>query len=201
MHRKFEIFKCKNNNIFSVISNFHLDFVRAFWNGKTVIMLPSFISSMMIQLSTDYKYFASKHDPIKIINKYRSRNMGIILNSKEKIHHYLYNSKNFINNEYNYHAEMYKYNPSINMGPQKLTSEIFKVKKYECANSNGNSFIIETNDLYKNIEYSIYKNEAFSSLITSDYFNALKCINVNGTVNMLSTENIKMFYHIFSTLL
>jgi hypothetical protein len=164
-------------------------------------MLPSFISSMMIQLSTDYKYFASKHDPIKIINKYRSRNMGIILNSKEKIHHYLYNSKNFINNEYNYHAEMYKYTTSINMGPQKLTSEIFKVKKYECANSNGNSFIIETNDLYKNIEYSIYKNEAFSSLITSDYFNALKCINVNGTVNMLSTENIKMFYHIFSTLL
>ena len=199
MHRKFEIFKCKNNNIFSIISNFHLDFVRAFWNGKTVIMLPSFISSMMIQLSTDYKYFASKHDPIKIINKYRSRNMGIILNSKEKIHHYLYNSKNFINNEYNYHAEMYKYNSNINMGPLKLTSEIFKVKKYECANSN--SIYIEPNDLYKNIECSTYKHEAFSSLLTSEYFKSLKCINVNGTVNTLNTENIKIFYHIFSTLL
>lgn len=203
MHRKFEIFKCKNNNIFSIISNFHLDFVRAFWNGTTVIMLPSFISSMMIQLSTDYKYFASKHDPIKIINKYRSRNMGIILNSKEKIHYYLYNSKNYINNEYNYHYEMYKcnYNSNMNMGPQKITSEIFKVKKYECANSNVNLINADANDLYKNIEYSTFKSEAFSSLLTSDYFNSLKCINLNGSVNVLNTENIKMFYHIFSTLL
>ena len=60
---------------------------------------------------------------------------------------------------------------------------------------------VESNDLYKNIEFSTYKHEAFSSLLTSDYFNSLKCINVNGTVNMLSTENIKIFYHIFSTLL
>jgi hypothetical protein len=197
MHRKFEIFKCKNNNIFSIISNFHLDFVRAFWNGKTVMMLPSFISSMMIQLSTDYKYFASKHDPIKIINKYRSRNMGIILNSKEKIHYHLYNSKNYINNEYNYYAEIYKKNNYI--GPQKITSEIFKVKKYECANSN--VIYVEVSDLYKNIECSTYKNDAFSSLLTSDYFNSLKCINVNGTVNVLNLENIKIFYHIFSGLL
>ena len=43
---------------------------------------------------------------------------------------------------------MYKYNSNINMGPLKLTSEIFKVKKYECANSNGNFIYIEPNDLY-----------------------------------------------------
>ena len=203
MYRKFEIFKCKNNNIFSIISNFHLDFVRAFWNGSTVIMLPSFISSMMTQLSTDYKYFASKHDPIKIINKYRSRNMGIILNQKEKIHHYTYNCKKYINNEYNYHAEMYKCNSNwnYNMGPQTLTSEIFKVKKYECANHNSNSIVLETNDLYKNISYATCKSDAFSSLLTTDYFNNLKCININGSVNALNIECIKQFYHIFATLL
>jgi hypothetical protein len=200
MHRKFEIFKCKNNNIFSIISNFHLDFVRAFWNGKTVIMLPSFISSMMIQLSTDYKYFASKHDPIKIINKYRSRNMGIILNSKEKIHHYLYNSKTFINNEYNYHAEMYKCNSNwnCNLGPQLLSSEIFKVNKYESANHNSSKYI-DKNELYKGIIFTNCKQDSFNSLHTTEYFNSLKCINIKGTIDALNVENIKIFYNIFES--
>jgi hypothetical protein len=205
MHRKFEIFKCKDNNIFSIISNFHLDFVRAFWNGKTVIMLPSFISSMMIQLSTDYKYFASKHDPIKIINKYRSRNMGIILNSKEKIHHNLYNSKNFINNEYNYHAEMYKFknNWNYNLGPQPLSAEIFKVDKYQYASHNNVKYV-EKNELYKEVHSKIYANckqDAFSSLHTTEYFNNLKCINNKGTIDALNVENIKIFYNIFELIL
>jgi hypothetical protein len=89
------------------------------------------------------------------------------------------------------------------MGPQTLTSEIFKVKKYECANynSNSNSVVLETNDLYKNISYANCKSDAFNSLLTTEYFNNLKCININGTVNVLNVECIKQFYHIFATLL
>jgi hypothetical protein len=34
----------------------------------------------------DYKYFAGSKDPIEIINKYRSRGFGTILNDTEKLH-------------------------------------------------------------------------------------------------------------------
>jgi hypothetical protein len=192
MHRTIEVFKSKNNNIFGILSNFHLDFVRAYWNGSTVIMLPSFISSMMIQLSTDYKYFASKHDPIKIINKYRSRNFGVILNKKEKAHMYYYNELKYVNNEYNYYHEMYSTN-SFNWGPQPFTSEIFKVKKYECANYNNASY----NTFNKNIIFVKDKNDVninFNNLVTSELFKNLKCINDNGLINPLSIEYIKLFY-------
>jgi hypothetical protein len=193
MYRTIEVFKSKNNNIFGILSNFHLDFVRAFWNGSTVIMLPSFISSMMIQLSTDYKYFASKHDPIKIINKYRSRNFGIILNEKEKAHMYYYNKLKHVNNEYNHYYEMYTTN-NFNWGPQPITSEIFKVRKYECPNYNNNDGY---NTVNKNIIFAKDKNNAninFNNLVTSELFKSLKCINDDGLINPLSIEYIKLFY-------
>lgn len=90
--KTFEIFKSKDVNFFSMISKFHMGFVRATWNGTTVHCLTSYITSMMIQLTTDYKYFSSIRDPVEIVNKYRSRGWGIILNDKEKVHMANFNS-------------------------------------------------------------------------------------------------------------
>ena len=77
-----------------------MGFVRGLWDGKKAKCLPSYISSMMLQLSTDYKYFASIRDPIDIINKYRSRGFGIILNDFEKTHMAYFNSIKNTNNKW-----------------------------------------------------------------------------------------------------
>lgn len=82
----FELFKTKYPSIWSMISRFHLPCVRAYYNGDNVYMLPSFITAMMTNMNTDYKYFAGAKDPIEIINKYRTRGFGVFLNDMEKIH-------------------------------------------------------------------------------------------------------------------
>ena len=46
-------------------------------------MTPSCVSACMTQLNIDYKYFAGSKDPIEIINKYRMRGFGTILNKNE----------------------------------------------------------------------------------------------------------------------
>ena len=86
MKHPFELFKTKYRSIWSMISRFHLPCVRAYYDGNNVYMLPSFITAMMTNMNTDYKYFAGAKDPIEIINKYRTRGFGVFLNDMEKIH-------------------------------------------------------------------------------------------------------------------
>ena len=79
----FEFFQIKYDSFFSTVSHFHLPIVRSYYNGSTVYLTPSCISACMTFLNIDYKYFAGKKDPIEIINKYRMRGFGTILNEKE----------------------------------------------------------------------------------------------------------------------
>lgn len=129
----FEIFKTKDENFFSVISKFHLGIVRAYWNGRTMKCLPSYISTMMLQLSLDYKYFASIRNPIEIIDKNRSRGYGTILNFNEKVHMVKFNC----NSENKKWADMYKINlkdkESVKgvFGTKKSTDAIFKPLDFE----------------------------------------------------------------------
>ena len=81
-----EIFQTKYKDFFSCVSRFHLPCVRGYYNGDNVYLLPSCISAHMTFVNIDYKYFAGSKDPIEIINKYRSRGFGTILNDTEKIH-------------------------------------------------------------------------------------------------------------------
>ena len=60
-----------------------LPIVRSYYDGNTVYITPSCISACMTFLNMDYKYFAGSKDPIEIINKYRSRGFGTILNENE----------------------------------------------------------------------------------------------------------------------
>lgn len=75
-----EIFKLKWNQV----ARFHLDCVRAAYNGKTVKMLPSFISALMTFTNLSYKYFSGKTDIVSILLKYLNCGFGTIINNKEK---------------------------------------------------------------------------------------------------------------------
>ena len=81
----FEFFQTKFPEFFSTVSRFHLPIVRSYYDGNNIYITPSCISACMTLLNFDYKYFAGSRDPIEIINKYRMRGFGTILNDHEII--------------------------------------------------------------------------------------------------------------------
>jgi len=198
INRQFEVFKIKKDNFFSVISKFHMGFVRAYWNGTTVKCLPSYISSMMLQLSTDYNYFASIRDPIEIINKYRSRGFGIILNDNEKIHMIYYNSLK-TNKEENVWNKMYNINiknkQSITnvFGYKLLGNDIYKPSKFfngadnDCFINVPHTYAFTFDDAFRTI-YPNFSSRSF------EFMARLKSINHKGYINPLQKEYIKIFW-------
>ncbi len=78
----FEIFPNKKEDHMSLVANFHMPCVRAYYNGN-VYMTPSFITAHMTYMNIDYKYVAGNKDPLEIINKYRMRGFGTWLNNNE----------------------------------------------------------------------------------------------------------------------
>lgn len=198
--KTFEIFKSRNENFFSIVSKFHMGFVRAFWNGTTVKCLPSYISSMMLQFASDYKYFSSIRDPIEIVNKYRSRGFGIVLNNYEKLHMAYYNSSKIKDNNSNTKwIEMYKINVKSKQsvenifGIKKSSDNIFKPSKY---------FIGVPDDCFKNINHDTLSSfdESFSSLITSSLFPLVKnkAIGDNGKINPLDRNIINLGWNLLN---
>ena len=87
-----EVFRTKYEEFFSCVSRFHLPCVRGYYDGNNVYLLPSCITALMTHTNIDYKYFAGVRDPIDIINKYRMRGIGTIINVQEKMHMLNYNS-------------------------------------------------------------------------------------------------------------
>jgi hypothetical protein len=86
MVRPVEIFKTRYAEHFGTIARFHLPIVRGYYDGTTVKLLSSCITAIMTRVNLGYRYFAGVRDPIVIINKYRDRGYGIILNPKEHVH-------------------------------------------------------------------------------------------------------------------
>lgn len=91
LRREIEIFHINYEEFFSCVARFHLPCVRAYYNGQKVYVLPSFITAMMTFTNIDYKYSSGMKDPIEIINKYRFRGFGTILNKREKDYTTQYN--------------------------------------------------------------------------------------------------------------
>lgn len=84
MNHSVEMFRAKGDDFFSTVARFHLPCVRGYYSNNNVYLLPSCITAMMTGINIDYKYFAGIRDPVEILNKYRVRGFGIILNKKEK---------------------------------------------------------------------------------------------------------------------
>lgn len=78
-----EVFRINGKEFFSCIAGFHLPCVRAYITETNCYMTPSAITSYLTLTNIDFNYFAGSCDPISIINKYRMRGFGIILNSLE----------------------------------------------------------------------------------------------------------------------
>jgi hypothetical protein len=127
MLHSIEAFRIKDPSFFSVVARFHLPCVRGFYTGNNIYMLPSCVTAMMTGINIDYKYFAGIRDPIDILNKYRMRGYGILINDNEKQHMVYYNGS--LNNKWN---NMFNVNlknkDSINkfFGAQNINSNIFK---------------------------------------------------------------------------
>lgn len=119
--RVIEIFKIDTVEPFNTVARFHKPCVRAYLQGDTFYMLPSFIIAMMTMINIDYKYFAGSRDPIDIINKYISRGFSVILNTKEKKAYLMYNKNVDTTNG------MFKItDDSKALGPKNLNDKIYK---------------------------------------------------------------------------
>ena len=189
----FEIFNIQEKNFFSSVSSFHLPIVRAFYNGSTVLMTPSCITACHTMINIDYKYFAGSRDPIEIINKYRCRGYGIILNDKEK--------QRFV--EYNNLVPKWNQLYSINIKRPETVLNIFGVRQrndriYLISEENINRnklipiFLNYDIDYFYNNLYGCYNNNYNIIEIVKNF----KCINEYGYVNPIQLWIIDAFYNI-----
>jgi len=154
MERPLEVFRSKYSDYFSVVARFHLPIVRGFYNGENVYVTPELITAIMTHTNIDYKYFAGIRDPIDIIDKYRVRGFGTILNDTEQSHMLEYNKsvekwKKIFELDKNKSSSTMK----SHMGAKCLDSNMFRPGKYEQEYPDSiyktvkNSYIDTLNDL------------------------------------------------------
>lgn len=171
-----EIFQTKYNNFFATVSRFHLPPVRSYYNGNTVLMLPSCITACHTFLNIDYKYFAGTKDPIEIINKYRFRGFGTLLNDKEKIRFLEYSSLipkwNIL---YNNIKKKMKNKNNIN--------QIFGSKQY--------NNLFYTNNLNKNNKYFNIQQPGINNSYINNLIENLNQNNNNSIINKIKMINNK----------
>jgi len=78
-----ELFMTKSDDFISLVSQFHLPCVRAYYDGTNVLMTPTCVTANLTYMNIDYKYVSSTTDIREIINKNRMRGFGIWLNDTE----------------------------------------------------------------------------------------------------------------------
>jgi len=127
LDRSIEIFQIKHPDYFSTISTFHLPCVRGYYDGDNVYMLPSCVTSIMTHLNIDYKYFSNgknSRSPVDIINRYRTRGFGTLINTEEK------NSMVTYNSEHDVEKKMFGTTSNKIFGGKVLGDEMFKPGKH-----------------------------------------------------------------------
>lgn len=198
----FEVFKIADTEFFASVSKFHLPCVRSYYNGTDCFMLPSAITAYHTLTNIDFKYFVGACDPISIIDKYRRRGYGTLLN-KAEIEQYL-----------SYVSTVDKCKKAYNItgagdinsivGSRSVSDNIFKPRKYLpedyalCKKSKTEysnlpiKYTQTTGDIVK-IYQSKYPSYA-SGLIT------MRVVNANGAVDPLKKWVIDASYDIMQTL-
>jgi len=83
LNHHFECFSIPFEDPWSTINKFHLGQVRGYYNGKNVYYTISAIMALQTKLSPDYRIMFGSKDPGEILNKYRMRGFGCILNDNE----------------------------------------------------------------------------------------------------------------------
>ena len=213
--RDFELFPVFKDDFMSTVANFHMPCVRAYYNGETVYMTPSFVSAHMTFMNIDYKYFAGSKDPINIINKYRMRGFGCWLNKNEINTYikYIYEVPFWKNILYIHPNNKQSY--STWLGPLNINAAIFKVRKYNANLITGEKISPSENKYTEYVDYKILtKSEYYINRFNYTINNLLKnikCINgdtgyiepldrtiIVSTYNKPKTSNINIIQPIIS---
>nr|AEX62698.1 hypothetical protein mv_R493 [Moumouvirus Monve] len=195
---QFEVFRIGEEEFFGCVSRFHLPCVRSYYNGDKCYMLPSAITAYQTLTNIDFKYFVGTSDPIHIIDKYRKRGYGTILN-KSEIKNYLSYIASFDKRKKSYQINITDDNVSslkTIIGPLDVNHAFFKPRK----------FIPEDFAVNNNIklDYSTPKLEYINSNIINDYYkkkysksvdvSSYKHINSKGYIEPLKRWIIDAVY-------
>ena len=180
-----EVFRTKYPDYFSCVARFHLGCVRGYYDGNTTYLLPSCITALMTFTNIDYKYFSGSRDPIEIINKYRMRGFGTIVNNTEK--------SNIV--KYNQSIEKWKKlfgsnvsNVKTHMTPIKLNSDFYKPNKALGLVPQNNYYAnIDCNYISSIEEYNEYFkiNFGYDSKNTKVDFLKFSAIKSDGSIEQL----------------
>jgi hypothetical protein len=172
-----ELFKIKIPNFAGVVSRFHIDPVRAMYQGpipeqnKTdiVYVFPSAYASYCTGFSRDLKYFAGKRDHMEILNKkHQQLGYGTPLNTREKIHA----------SEYSFKIDEWKKSYNI--------STIALVEEYIFGEPNGKYiFDIEGNRQYR---------FSFDHPETKDWLHLINSL-LNKEDNDINTNEYQIHYN------
>jgi len=185
MLHNLEIFRIKYEEYFSCVARFHLPCVRQYYDGNQVYILPSCITAMNILLNVEYKYFAGIRDPCEIVNKYRLRGIGTIINEVEKKHLVEYNATMPV------WKDMYGLDPnnkntfSNHFGSKKLGDNVYKPGKFfksipdsSYNDTSDKRYVLTVADLYK-----VYtENYGYNPKDNTVDFLRLKTINSDGKI-------------------
>lgn len=191
MLKSIELFRSKSDDFFGVVGRFHLPCVRAYYQGDNVYMLPSCITALMTGINIEYKYFAGIRDPVDIINKYRMRGFGTLLNRDEKEHMVKYNScvdkipKMFALEKTD------ALSLKAFFGPRNINDRMFKTHDSDSMLRNLDlKYITDLNDL-KEYYKRVHKYDPNNSEV--NMFNCTT-INKNGTINALKPWVADAYY-------
>ena len=96
LRRPMEMFQIHHSEYFSSVSQFHLPCVRGYYRAdiNEYFLLPSCISANLTFVNIERKFFSCKQSPIDILNKYRKRGFGCLLNPQEMGDFLIYTLKN-----------------------------------------------------------------------------------------------------------
>ena len=134
----FEIFNSREKEPFSLVSNFHLNCVKGYYTNidskkDNVFLLPSCIIALQSFYNVNMSYFHGKTNKYEIINKYRMRGFGTILNKTDitKIKKFIKENK-FWRNLYNPKLEL---NKDLKLGnilfqPRLRNIDAYNTSKY-----------------------------------------------------------------------
>ena len=211
----FELFMIKYS-FMSIVQNFHLPCVRAYYDGNNVYLTPSCVMAHLTFMNLDCKYVAGSKNPIEIINKYRMRGFGTWLNEDEKITFLKYSGEN--QNWNNLYSINFANNETLisNLGALKMNHKIFKPRLFnpdDFINAppvdiqhgyfNINS-ISHNNNLETPLDYVIELNERYENKDNQpgllSIFEKLQTINEFGNVNPIEKWVIEYVWQMSTTI-
>lgn len=206
LNHQLEIFPTKR---FMMVDTFHKGCVRAYWNGENCYMLPSCVMEHMTYLGIDYRYCSGKQHMVEIINKYRSRGFGTILNEKEK---QIYIDYSRTNTHWTNLLSIYNTNESKlrALAFKGISDKIYR-PRFFCMDNYVNCTPIDVSAAYNDKlcsskyemiansnDFKNYIKTRYDSLdLDLDYSNYQAINNKTGYINPLNKEIINMTYELY----